>query len=149
MSCAASDSGINSLALFGEQGRLSSEGQGWARAQESVFAWQWPLRGKSPSPLRRLGNTGTILRAMSSASLIVWILAYRCEASVWMQSSWGETCCCFLYLLFIVVVSESHSHGSEPPCAGNWLWTGLGWKGTVPEGRAEVWYFLKFYGKIY
>lgn len=84
------------------------------------------LERKTFSFSLRLRNTGTVLRATPSALLIVWMLTYRCEASAWMQSSQGETWC-FHYLLFIVVVSESHSHGSEALCAGNWLWAGLRW----------------------
>lgn len=75
----------------------------------------------------------------SIVCVAAWMPVYRCETSAWKQSS-GEKPARFHYLRFIVAVSESHSYGSEPHCAGNRLWASLAWKRMVPWGWAKVWY---------
>lgn len=57
-----------------------------------------------------------------------------------------ETWCGFHCLLFIVAVSESHSHSSEPPCAGNYE---QDWdeRRQLLRDWLKFGIFLKFYGK--
>lgn len=151
VSCTVSSSATFSFQLFGKQDRLNNEGRGWARAQESMHAQRWPLSGNSPpSPLMRLRSRGTVLRAMLSAPLIVWMLAYRCEASVCMQSSQGKTSCCFHCLLFMVVVSESHMVMVQSPLCRVLLMSRTGKKGKGSSGMGwSLGFSLKFYGKMH
>lgn len=119
--------------LLWGQGRLSNKGRAELRLREVCVpgngCWE--------------GNLLLFLSWDWGAQELLWeqhpwlsgcsLITVRLDATLL-----GETCRCSHYLLLIVAAPESHRQGSEPPCAGNWSWAGLGCKVTVPQGLAEV-----------
>lgn len=143
VSCAASYPGFFSFEL--RAGQTEQQGPGVSQGSGRCVCLEVaPEREISSFASAQTGEHRNCLRA---EPLIVWMLAYRCKASAWMQSSPGKPGVISMLTLYCGSIWEPQPQFRAPLCRELIVSRG-GMKGDSSSGAAwSLMFFLKFYGK--